>query len=75
MINFAHICQVSSLRWGRILGAGILAELAILIASFAVPFADALWVCHRAASQFALHGALVGLVAALLYMIVAWGKL
>jgi hypothetical protein len=86
--------QLGGLRWGRILGAGVVAELAvfaivfpvqhflgqqaflasILIASFAMPLAGALWVCRRAASQFALHGALVGLVAALFYLIIAWGQ-
>jgi len=84
----------AGLRWGRILAAGVMAELAvfavvfpvqhffgqqaflasILVASFVMPYAAALWVCRRAASQFALHGALVGLVAALFYLIVAWGQ-
>jgi hypothetical protein len=46
----------------------------ILVASFAMPFIFALWVCRRVTSHFVLHGALVGIVAALVYMIVAWGQ-
>ncbi len=48
--------------------------VSILVASFVLPFAAALWVCRRAGSQFALQGALVGLVAALFYLVIAWGQ-
>jgi len=85
---------LANLRWGRIIGGGILAELivfaivfpvqhffgqqafldSILIASFALPFIFALWVCRRANSQYVLHGLLVGVVAALFYVILAWGQ-
>ncbi|HKN25228.1 MAG TPA: hypothetical protein VJX72_10310 [Candidatus Acidoferrum sp.] len=46
----------------------------ILIASAAMPFVFALWVGRRIQSQFVLHGALVGLVAALIYIGLAWGQ-
>jgi hypothetical protein len=46
----------------------------ILIASFVMPFIFAIWVGNRIASRFVLHGALVGLVAALIYMVIAWGQ-
>ena len=46
----------------------------ILIASAAMPFLFALWVCRRIESRFVLHGALVGLVAALIYLALAWGQ-
>lgn len=46
----------------------------ILIASAAMPFLLALWVCRRVESQFILHGALVGMVAALIYLGLAWGQ-
>lgn len=46
----------------------------ILIASAAMPFLFALWVCRRVESLFVLHGALVGLVAFLIYMGLAWGQ-
>ena len=46
----------------------------ILIASFLMPFILAIWVAKRIASGFVLHGALVGLIAALIYMIIAWGQ-
>ena len=46
----------------------------ILIASAAMPFIFALWVCRRIESHFVLHGALVGLVAALFYVGLAWGQ-
>src|SRR5579864_5968795 len=44
----------------------------ILIASAGLPFIFAIWVCRRVDSRFALHGALVGLVAFLIYMGLAW---
>ena len=44
----------------------------ILVASAAMPFIFALWVCRRVESRFVLHGALVGVVAFLLYMGLAW---
>lgn len=46
----------------------------ILIASAVMPFIFAVWVGRRIESRFVLHGALVGLVAALIYMGVAWGQ-
>ena len=46
----------------------------ILVASLALPFIFAVWVGRRVESHFALHGVLVGVVAALVYMIVAWGR-
>lgn len=46
----------------------------ILIASAAMPFVFALWACRRVESLFALHGALVGLVAALIYLGLARGQ-
>ena len=46
----------------------------ILIASAVMPFAFAMWVSRRIESQFLLHGALVGLVAALIYIVLAWGQ-
>jgi len=46
----------------------------ILIASAVMPFVFAVWVCRRIESRFVLHGALVGLVAALIYMAIAWGQ-
>jgi Na+(H+)/acetate symporter ActP len=48
--------------------------VSILVASAAMPFLLALWVDKRAESQFMLHGLLVGAVAALVYLIVAWGQ-
>jgi hypothetical protein len=46
----------------------------ILIASAVMPFIFAVWVGRRVESYFVLHGALVGLVAALIYMGLAWGQ-
>ena len=46
----------------------------ILIASFVMPLILAIWVGKRITSRFVLHGALVGLVAALIYMVIAWGQ-
>ena len=46
----------------------------ILIASAAMPFVFALWVCRRVESRFVVHGAIVGIVAALVYMAIAWGQ-
>ena len=46
----------------------------ILAASLAMPFLFALWVCRRVESHFALHGLLVGVVAALMYLIIARGQ-
>jgi len=46
----------------------------IVIASAAMPFVFALWVARRIESQFVLHGALVGVVAALIYLGLAWGQ-
>ena len=46
----------------------------ILVASAVMPFVFAMWVCRRVESRFALHGALVGIVAAMLYLALAWGQ-
>ena len=46
----------------------------ILIASAMMPFVFAVWVGRHIESRFALHGALVGLVAALIYTGIAWGQ-
>ena len=46
----------------------------ILIASAVMPFILAVWVGRRIESHFVLHGALVGLVAALFYVGLAWGQ-
>jgi hypothetical protein len=44
----------------------------ILIASALLPFLFALWVARRISSRFVLHGTLVGVVAALIYLGLAW---
>jgi peptidoglycan/LPS O-acetylase OafA/YrhL len=46
----------------------------IPIASALMPFILAVWVGRRIESRFVLHGALVGVVAALIYMGLAWGQ-
>ena len=46
----------------------------ILIASFLMPFVFAIWVGRGIESRFILHGALVGVVAALFYLAIAWGQ-
>ena len=46
----------------------------ILIASAVMPFLFALWVCRWVASRFVLHGALVGIVATLFYLALAWNQ-
>ena len=46
----------------------------ILVASAVMPFVFAVWVCRPIESRFVLHGALVGVVAALIYFGVAWGQ-
>ena len=46
----------------------------VLIASAMMPFLFAFWVGRRIESRFVLHGALVGLVAALIYTGLAWGQ-
>ena len=46
----------------------------ILIASAVMPFIFAVWVGRRVESRFVLHGALVGVVATLIYMGLAWGQ-
>jgi len=87
------MANTAKIHFGRVLLAGILAELcvfaivfpvgrflgqrafleSILIASALVPFVFAIWVGRRIESQFVLHGALVGLVAALFYSALALG--
>ena len=44
----------------------------ILIASGLMPFMLALWVCRGVQAGFVFHGALVGIVAALFYLGLAW---
>lgn len=39
-----------------------------------MPFLFALWVGRRVEAHFVLHGLLVGIVAAMLYLIAAWGQ-
>lgn len=46
----------------------------ILVASAVMPFIFAIWVARHAESRLVLHGALVGVVAALIYTGVAWGQ-
>jgi putative membrane protein (TIGR04086 family) len=46
----------------------------ILVASALMPFVCAVWVGRRIESRFVLHGGLVGLVAALVYMGISWGQ-
>jgi hypothetical protein len=46
----------------------------ILIASAVMPFLFALWVGRHVQSLFLLHGLLVGAVAALFYLVLAWGQ-
>ncbi len=46
----------------------------ILIASFVMPFILAMWVGKHIDSGWVLHGALVGIVAAGIYMVIAWGQ-
>jgi len=46
----------------------------VVIASGLMPLVFAWWVGRVLESRFMLHGALVGLVAALLYTSVAWGQ-
>ena len=46
----------------------------ILVASAVMPFIFALWVGRYIESRFVLHGALVGVVAMLIYLVLAWGQ-
>jgi hypothetical protein len=46
----------------------------ILIASAVMPFLLALWAARGVESHFALHGGLVGFVATLIYLSLAWGQ-
>jgi hypothetical protein len=46
----------------------------ILIASALMPFLLAMWVGRRLDSLFVVHGALVGVVAVAIYVIIAWGQ-
>ncbi|MGD0628478.1 MAG: hypothetical protein ABR987_03955 [Terracidiphilus sp.] len=48
--------------------------VSILAASLLMPFVFALWVDRRVESHFVLHGLLVGLVAALFYVLLARGQ-
>ena len=77
-----------NMRWGRIVVAGLAAELALILAivplglrlgdrflhyaappgSFVTCFFAALWLGRGIRSRFVLHGVLVGVVAALIYI-------
>ena len=46
----------------------------ILIASAVMPFIFAVWLGKHIESRFVLHGGLVGLVAALIYICISWGQ-
>jgi hypothetical protein len=46
----------------------------ILVVSAAMPFVFAIWVGRHVESHFVLHGFLVGVVAAVLYLVLAWGQ-
>ena len=46
----------------------------VLIASAMLPFLFAVWVGRHIDSRFVLHGALVGVVATLIYLGLAWGQ-
>ena len=46
----------------------------ILIASAVMPFIFGMWVAKRVESRLVVHGGLVGLVAALIYIGLAWGQ-
>jgi hypothetical protein len=46
--------------------------VSILIASAGMPFLVAVWVGRHIVSRSILHGALVGVVAALIYLGLAW---
>jgi len=48
--------------------------VSILIASAVMPFLFAWWVGRHIESLFVVHGALVGVVAALIYLGLAWGQ-
>lgn len=48
--------------------------VSILIASAVMPFLFALWVGRQIDSSFVLHGAFVGLVAALFYVVLTRGQ-
>ena len=48
--------------------------ISILVASFVMPFVFAIWVARRIEAHFVLHGLLVGAVAALMYLVIAWGQ-
>lgn len=68
LMVFAIVFPVRSLFGQRAFLASI------VIASAVMPFLFALWVARRIESLFTLHGALVGLVAALIYLVLAWGQ-
>lgn len=46
----------------------------IVVGSALLPFLFALWTCRPAKSHFLLHGLLVGIAAALFYLIIAHGQ-
>jgi len=46
--------------------------VSIPLACVVMPFLLTLWVCRRVESRFVLHGALVGIVATIFYVALAW---
>jgi putative membrane protein (TIGR04086 family) len=81
----------SKLHWGRIVTAGLLSEISLIVASiplglllgdaflrytappgsFLTCFLGALWASRRIESRFVLHGLLIGLVAAVFYIVIS----
>jgi putative membrane protein (TIGR04086 family) len=47
---------------------------AVPIACFGITFLLGFWVARKAQGQFIVHGALVGIVAAFIYIALTWGK-
>lgn len=48
--------------------------VSILVSSAVLPLIFAVWVDRHVESHFVLHGLLVGVIAALVYVIIAWGQ-
>ena len=48
--------------------------VSILVASLVLPLIFGVWVARRAGADFVLHGFLVGVVAAIVYLVVSWGR-
>jgi hypothetical protein len=58
------MASFAGIQWVRVLVGGFLAELTVF----------AIWVSRRIESRFLMHGLLVGVVAALIYLGLAWGQ-